>query len=271
MSIIINHGTLLFTPEGGQQTSVSSNEAATELNVSYELEVSYGASPDTFVPGATILYTAVIRNTGTGTLQNPVVTADMGGGALVCVDDSAAAFLACDSGISQVPVAVVSGCATTFSLSCDLPAGGVIVLTYNATVAATDESSITACIEVSAGEPQVEKNCTATAETTITRSALSLVKSAPGCAEIGENVAYTFTVTNYGAEAVTLDQLTDQLPANFVCDSVGLTIGGVEQTLTQGTDYTVSAANLFTLNPAGTLTVPASGCAVLTLGGSFTA
>ena len=271
MSIIINHGTLLFTPAGGQQTSVSSNEAATELNVSYELAVSYGASPDTFVPGDVILYTAVIQNTGTGTLQNPVITADMGGGALVCIDDSVAAFLVSDGSISPVPVAVGSGCPTTFSLTCDLPAGGVIVLTHNATVVATDESSITASIEVSAGEPQVEKSCTATAETTITRSVLSLVKSAPGCAEIGESVAYTFTMTNYGAEAVTLDQLTDQLPANFVCGSIGLTIDGAVQTLTPDTDYTVSAANLFTLNPAGTLSIPAGACAVLTINGSFTA
>jgi len=271
MSIIINHGTLLFTPQGGQQTSVSSNEAATELNVSYGLEVSYSASPDTFVPGDTILYTAVIQNTGTGTLQNPVITADMGGGALVCVADSVAAFLVSDSGISQVPVAVGTGCPTTFSLTCDLPAGGVIVLTHNATVVATDESSITASIEVSAGEPQVEKSCTATAETTITRSVLSLVKSAPGCADIGENVAYTFTMTNYGDAAVSLDQLTDQLPDNFDCSCVSLTIGGVEQSLTEGTDYTVSSSNLFTLNPAGTLSVPAGGCAVLTINGSFTA
>lgn len=271
MSIILNHGTLLFTPAGGQQTTVNSNEAATELNVSYALAVSYGASPDTFVPGDVILYTAVIQNTGTGTLQNPVITADMGGGALACIDDSVAAFLACDGGISQVPVAVGSGCPTTFSLTCNLPAGGVIVLTHNATVVATDESSITASIEVSAGEPQVEKSCTATAETTITRSVLSLVKTAPGCAEIGENVAYTFTMTNYGAEAVSLDQLTDQLPANFDCSGVCLTVGGSEETLTENTDYTISSANLFTLNPARTISIPESGCAVLTINGSFTA
>ncbi len=271
MSIIINHGTLLFTPEGGQQTSVSSNEAATELNVSYGLVASYGASPDTFVPGDTILYTAVIQNTGTGTLQDPVISADMGDGALVCVGDSVTAFLACGGSITEVPVAVCTGCPTTFSLSCDVPAGGVIVLSHNATVAATDENSITACIDVSANEYQCETTCTASAEATITRSVLSLVKSAPGCADVGETVDYTFTMTNNGSEAVTLDQLTDQLPVNFTCSGVCLTVGGSEETLTPNTDYTVSDENLFTLNPARSISIPANGCAVLTLSGTFTA
>ena len=271
MAIIINHGTLLFTPQGGQQTSVSSNETATELSVTYGLTASYGASPDTFAPGDTILYTAVVQNTGTGTLQNPIITADMGGGALVCAAGSVTAFLAFDGGITQVPVAVCVGDPTTFSFSCDLPAGGVIVLTNNVTVAPTAADSITAGIEVSADEYSGEGSVTASADTTITRSVLSLIKTAPGCASIGEEVCYVFTMTNHSCEEVTLDRLTDQLPANFNCSGVCLEINGTEETLTSGTDYTISDDNLFTLNPARTICIPADGCATLTLTGCFTA
>ena len=81
MAILSNQGTLLFTPEGGAQRTVVSNITSTDLTVSYGLSVSHGATPTTFGTGDVILYTVVLRNTGSGTLVLP------GDPALRCGDD----------------------------------------------------------------------------------------------------------------------------------------------------------------------------------------
>ena len=54
MPTIYNQGTLTFTPEGGTQTSVSSNITGTELTVTYALNVSHAAYPQTYTEGDTI-------------------------------------------------------------------------------------------------------------------------------------------------------------------------------------------------------------------------
>lgn len=79
MAILSNQGTLLYTPQGGTQSSVASNITSTELNVTYGLEVTHAATPTNFVTGDTISYTVLLRNTGTGPLYNPFVTVETGG------------------------------------------------------------------------------------------------------------------------------------------------------------------------------------------------
>ena len=112
---------------------------------------------------------------------------------------------------------------------------------------------------------------TATDSATITETPLTVVKSAPQSAEVGETIGYRFTLTNRSAGAIAFDNLSDQLPANFSFTGVTLTVAGTAVALTEGTDYTVSTGNLFTLSPATPPSIPEGGTAILTLTGVVTA
>ena len=85
---------------------------------------------------------------------------------------------------------------------------------------------------------------------------LTVVKSAPESAEVGETISYRFTLTNNSAGTIAFDNLSDQLPANFSFTGVTLTVAGTAVALTEGTDYTVSTGNLFTLSPVIPPSIP---------------
>ena len=271
MATLLNQGTLLFTPEGGTQSSVVSNTTSTDLTVSYGLSVSHSAAPTTYGTGDVILYTVVLRNTGSGTLILPTVTVDLGGDALTYLPGSAAAFLYDGTTLTDYPF-TVSGGSVVFSFSDALPAGDEVILYYRATVNATAGDSITSVATAVAYEGVATGPAVTDSDAvTITRAPISIVKSAPASAEVGDSVSYLFTVTNQTSGSITLDQLTDQLPEQFALTGVTLTIGGVVTPLVQGADYTVSATGLLTVAPAATLTLGAGETVLLTLNGVMTA
>ncbi|MBE6690015.1 MAG: DUF11 domain-containing protein [Ruminococcaceae bacterium] len=271
MATLFNQGTLLFTPAGGSQTSVVTNTTSTDLTVSYGLQVLHGAYPETFGNGDTILYTVVLRNIGSGTLVLPTVTVDLGGSALSYVPGSAAAFLYDGTALSPYPF-TVSGGSVVFSFSEPLPAGASVLLFYQATV---NESAGETVISTATGVayegvatgPAVSDSDTAT----ITRMPISIVKSAPDSAEVGDSISYLFTITNNTGESVALDQLTDQLPAQFTLTGVTLTVGGSVIPLAEGTDYTLTAAGLLTVDPTTSLALGAGETVVLAVNGVVTA
>ena len=270
MAILSNQGTLLFTPEGGAQRTVVSNITSTDLTVSYGLSVSHGATPTTFGTGDVILYTVVLRNTGSGTLVLPTVTVDLGGDALTYLPGSAAAFLYDGTTLSDYPFTVSSG-SVVFSFSEPLPAGAEVILYYRATVNESAGESITSLATAVAYEGVATGNTVTDSDTvTINRAPISIVKSAPTSAEVGDSVSYLFTVTNQTAGSMTLDQLTDQLPTQFALTGVTLTAGGVVTPLAEGTDYTVTGG-LLTVSPATALTLAAGETVVITLNGVMTA
>lgn len=137
MATLVNQGTLLFTPESGAQQKLSSNTTATVVTVTYGLEVSHAAAVDTFVPGDTVSYTVLLRNTGTGTLFEPRVTVDFDGSALSYVDGSATAFLYANGTVTAVPVTAAQNSPITFTFDTVIPAGGILFLSYDALVAST--------------------------------------------------------------------------------------------------------------------------------------
>lgn len=274
MATLLNSGTVVFTPAGGAQTSLVSNTTATDLAITYALSVSHAAAPTAFVTGDTVLYTVVVRSTGTGNYEDPTVTVDMAGGALSYVPGSAGAFL--DTGDTVTPLDVTASPTETgqkFSFgTATLPAGGVIYLNYNAVV--TDDAAQTLTSTATASAVQgsaVGTVDSATDAVTITRTPLTIVKSAPAAVSIGETLAYVFTLTNTGSAAVTVNALTDELPANFSFASATLSVAETPVPLTEGTDYTVTEAGLFTLGPVAGITLPAGAAAVVTVTGTVVA
>ena len=267
MATLLNQGTLLFTPQGGTQGSVVSNTTGTELEVSYGLEVTHTASPATYTAGDAITFAVILRNTGSGTLILPQVTVDLGADALDYVQGSAAAFLYVNGTVSEYPFTVTEG-SVIFSFSEPLPAGGVVFLTYTATVTGAAGDSITSTATATANEgvatgPEI----TDSDATTLVRVPISIVKSAPATARVGDTIQYRFTITNNTAAPVALDSLSDQLPAPFRLTGVGLIAGGTEIPLTEGSDYTVSADGLLTVTPAAPYTLGAGETVILTVTG----
>lgn len=272
MPTLFNQGTLLFTPLLGEQQSLDSNITATEVEVCYGLSVSHAATPTTFVVGNTVFYTVLLQNTCTGTLFNPFVVVDFEGGDLSLVEGSATAFLFAGGDVTAVPVTATQNSPITFTLNTTIPAGGFVYLVYSAVVESATGNEIVSTAQGGANEgsetgPTITDSDTAT----ITRNLLTIVKTAPETANVGDTISYQFTVTNESGAPITLDSLTDQLPEGFSFTVATLTVDGVAVPLVAGTDYTVSAEGLFTLDPVALITLAAGAVAVLTLSGVVTA
>ena len=272
MATLINQGTLRFTPASGTQQSLSSNITSTEVNVYYGLEVTHAATPTTFTVGDTIFYTVLLRNTGTGTLYNPFVTVEATGGELALVQGSAEAFLYAGGSVSAVSVTATQASPITFTVDAVIPTGGFLYITYSAVVVSATDNAIVSLATGGANEgsisgPTISDSGTAT----ITRVTLSVVKSAPASAAVGDNISYQFVIENTSSGVVTLDGLTDALPAGFSFATATLTVGGISYPLTAGVDYTVDAQGVFLLTPSSAITLAPQVVAVLTLIGVVTA
>ncbi len=271
MATLINQGTLIFTPAGGTATTLASNSTATEVTVTYGIDVSHAAAPTTFVNGDTILYTVLLRNTGTGALYDPVITVTPDGPGLDYVEGSASAFLSTDSGTVGLPVTATLGQgALVINTTGVLPPDGIIYVNFNATVtdAAGDTITTTAVGTAKEGS-EIGPVISDQDDATITRTPITLTKTAPGTANVGDVIAYTFNLTNNTGAPVALNSLSDQLPEGVAFTEATLTVGGVNVPLTAGTDYTITPTGLFTLAPTG-VEIPANGTAVLTINGSVT-
>lgn len=273
MATITNQGTLLYTPAGGTQVSLNSNTTSTELDITYGLDVRHGVTPSTYTPGDTVLYTVLLKNTGTGTLYAPQISVDLAGGALSYTEGSAVAFQSGTNDVVPIPVTVTpNGSGVIFGFNTTLPEGGLIYLNYNATVAAGSTGNLVSTATGTANEGSVTGTATSDSDTaTITLTLLSLTKTAPASANVGDTISYVFTMRNNSTGAIAMDRLSDQLPANFTFGSVTLTVGGTPVALTEGTDYSVTTGNLFTLSPAAAVSIPAGGNAILTVTGTITA
>ena len=281
MATLFNQGTLRYTPVGGTQGLIVSNITGTEVEVGYGLEISHAASPATFAEGDTIVYTVVLRNTGSGTLTDLVVRADLADGALDYVEGSAVAFLSVNGDTTAYPVAVApDGDGVIFSFAEPLPGGAEAVLVYRATVNGTaafarracphDCEPIVSCVEATAHEGGAQgQEISDRACTTITCAPLTVVKSAPADAEVGETISFVFTVTNNTASPIVLDALTDQLPEQFSFTALALEVDGAEVPLV-ATDYQL-IDGLLTVDPAALITLPAGAVAVYTITGVVTA
>ena len=270
MATLLNQGTLRFTPQGGVQDSVVSNTTSTELEITYGLEVIHGANPITYTDGDTVTYTVILRNTGSGALVLPTVTVDLADGALDYVEGSATAFLYANGEATPYPFSVSEG-SVVFSFTDPIPAGGTVILTYRATVTAAAGDSITSTATATAAEGVATGPVITDSDSvTVTRTPITVIKSAPATASVGDTISYQFAITNNTSAPITLDELTDQLPEQFSLTAVTLTAGGTAVTLTEGADYTL-ASGLLSIDPATPVVLSAGETVLFTVVGVVTA
>lgn len=272
MAILTNQGTLLFTPEGGTQNSLASNITTTDVSVTYGLLVSHSVSPSTFTVGDVLDYVVLAENTGTGPLYNPFVSVTASGGTLDFVEGSASAFLYADGTLTPVALTVTGTAPLTFLTNAVMPAGSILYIAYQSTVTAANANEIVSTASVGATEGSETGATISDSDTaTVTRTLLSIFKTAPDSASVGDTINYQFTVTNTSASAITLDSLSDQLPQGFAFSGVTLTVGGITVPLSEGADYTVGDTGLFLFDPEAVITLPAGEVATLTISGVLTA
>lgn len=272
MAILQNQGTLFYTLVTGEQQSLTTNITETAVEVNYGLAVYHGVTPDTFAVGDALSYTVVLQNTGSGTLYTPNVGITVTGGTVTLVPGSVTAYLLTADDVAAVPVIVTGGAPFGFVLDTAIPASALVYLNYEVTVAGAvaDVLVSTATGGANAGSPAgpiLTDSDTAIAR----RQTLSVVKSAPEEASVGDTIAYCFVITNSGEESLTIDGLTDQLPEGFSFTGVALVVGGVIVPLVAGVDYTVTPDGLFTLTPSAPISLPAGTTAQLTITGVVTA
>ena len=274
MPTITNFGTMNYTV-GGQNETLSSNTISTDLNVSYNSNMVKGASQSEFAPGDTITYQIRTTNTGTGTFYNLSLSDNLGSATtvkpLAYVENSVSAFLYNGAGtLVSSPAVTVStdeNGNAVFSVAGSVPEGYVLVLTYDATVNSTLETTVTSVTNTAtfnANEGGVTGAAYSnTASTTINRETVTIVKSANAASVTpGDDLVYTFTLTNIGTNEVSVSSLTDQLPANFTPENaITVTIGANTVTYLKDTDFTVSDSNNLVIAPAAAstpLTIPAA-------------
>ena len=274
MPTITNFGTMNYTV-GGQNETLSSNTISTDLNVSYNSNMVKGASQSEFAPGDTVTYQIRTTNTGTGTFYNLSLSDNLGSATtvkpLAYVENSVSAFLYNGAGtLVSSPAVTVSADENgnaVFSVAGSVPEGYVLVLTYDATVNSTLETTVTSVTNTAtfnANEGGVTGAAYSnTASTTINRETVTTVKSANAASVTpGDDLVYTFTLTNIGTNEVSVSSLTDQLPANFTTENaITVTIGANTVTYLKDTDFTVSDSNNLVIAPAAAstpLTIPAA-------------
>ncbi|MBQ6058632.1 MAG: DUF11 domain-containing protein [Clostridia bacterium] len=264
--------------------SAASNVISTTLLDQYGLSAEKMTSTPTYRDGQRVFYAISIVNNGNGALYNVTVVDDLGGGALTYLEDSLQVF---QNGLPVTVTPVLTGSTLTVTIPGPLESEDNLLLVYAAVVlqASNPErgNSITntAAVSANSGSP-----CGATVSVSPSPSAtitaevyaeLAIFKQADQeTVSAGDELTYTFTLTNSGNDAATGVVVTDRLPDEFTPTLVQLSVDGITTTYTQG-QYTVDpVTNVLTLPADGvtTITVPAAtaegpSVAVITVAGTI--
>lgn len=255
----------------GETNTISSNENSVVLEDSVGLALTKTASQTNFVPGDIISYTVTITNNSTSFFNGVRIVDDLGGGNLAYVVGSGRLTI----GTTSYAVSPVATSPLTFTLQ-QLNVGQTMTLTYRCQVIFNLPSNINTITNTVRGTAYISSGTIiAFASASIQRTTtgdLSITKAA-STTNIFRNqpFRYFLTLTNSSGEAATISEVVDQLPSNFVVNTISLRIGSGPDQVLAGTDYTLSASNLLTIPSASgpTITVPAGGSTVITILGSF--
>jgi uncharacterized repeat protein (TIGR01451 family) len=192
------------TPDNNRDEVDSRVGAATDADVA----IVKTDAADPVVVGGTVTYTLNVTNYGPATATT------------VTIDDAIPAGLTLNS--------VTGACAALPCVVPSLPAGGTATLTITATAAAP--GLVTNTATVSATEPDPVSGNNSDAEpTTIAASAtdadLTIAKSGPARAGVGETILYTITATNRGPGAAADVQMQDSVPVGLTMQSAAASQG----------------------------------------------
>ena len=252
------------------QATLTYNGNTTNSNIAYGEILDVLAATKTsvegvYTPGETVTYVVTLRNTGTTTLTNLIVTDDLGGYdfngttvyPLTYETGTAALFI---GGVPQAAPAVTAGPPLVFS-NISIPAGTDAVLIYQARVNSFADPAAGGTIvnTVTITGDGVSTPITATETIGVaTAPALTISKSiTPAQVVDNDRVTYTFVIQNSGNEAVVATDnaaITDQFDPILT----GLTVTFNGTAWTEGTQYTYDeTTGLFATVPSQ-ITVPAA-------------
>lgn len=258
MAIFSNQATLTYN---GNTTN--SNIAFGEiLDVLAATKTSVEGS---YTPGELVTYVVTLRNTGYTALTNLTVTDDLGAYdfagttlyPLTYEDGSAALFV---DGVPQAAPTVTAGPPLVIT-GITVPAGGDVVLVYQARVNGFADPAAGGTIDNTVTVTGNGINTPATATETVTAAtapALTITKSiTPTQVVDNDRVTYTFVIQNTGNEAVVAtDNATVTDTFDPILTDLAVTFDGA--TWTEGADYNYNeVAGLFTTVP-GRIIVPAA-------------
>ena len=265
------------------QATLTYNGSSTNSNIAYGeildvLVATKTAVEGSYLPGQLVTYVVTLRNTGNAALTGLVVTDDLGGYVfngttvypLTYEAGSAALFT---NGVPQAAPTVTAGPPLVIS-DIIVPAGGDVVIVYQATANAFADPAVGGSIDntVTVTGDGLSAPITATETVTAeTRPALPISKSiTPAQVVDNDRVTYTFVIQNTGNQAVVATDnaaITDTFDP--ILTALTVTFNGV--TWTQGLQYNYDeATGLFTTVP-GQILVPAATYVQDPVTGAYTA
>ena len=252
------------------QATLTYNGNTTNSNIAFGeildvLTATKTAVEGTYTPGELVTYVVTLRNTGNTALAGLTVTDDLGGYdfngttvyPLTYEAGSVALFV---DGVPQTAPAVTAGPPLVFT-GINVPAGGDVVLVYQARANAFADPTAGGTIDNTVTVTGDGINTPATATETVTAAAaaaLTISKSiTPAQVVDNDRVTYTFVIQNTGNEAVVA---TDNAAISDTFDPIltDLTVAFNGNAWTIGADYNYNqATGLFTTVP-GRIVVPAA-------------
>lgn len=249
---IQNDAKVKFIYDGARTPETNtSNIAVVTLLDEFSISITKTALICGYVTGENVTYQVVIKNTGSGVLNNVVISDDLGcGDCLTYLDCSSTLF---KNGILSV-ITPSSTSPLKFTLTGTLAPDEVVLLTYVASVSNLAEcsTSITNTVTVTAhggscpGVTVTDNDCETITAQTYANVIISKVASNTELIP-GETFNYMITLSNLGNLEANIQAVTDTLPATFNISSITLTMLGITTTLSSS-DYTYnSGTHLLTI------------------------
>ncbi len=253
--IVTNTATITEPPS--VTDPVQGNNAASDNNPTgaiADLAIIKAQAPDPYVPGASLIYTLVVRNNGPSDapfsrVQDTLPSA-VTGVSWTCAPTSGAAVCHTPSGVNVIDamVSLPSGASATFTITGTVGSSATGTLTNTATITAT--STVT--------DPDQTNNIDTVNSAPSPVVDLAIVKtSTPEPYRPGTAVTYTITVTNTGPSDAIGAQVLDTLPAPM--SGFIWTCGGVNGATCATPSGTGNINVLVDVPVGGTITFFASG------------
>ena len=269
----INNQANLAYQYNSSSSQTSSNIVETTVLDPYSITASKKALTSTYRDDSTITYVTTVKNNGSGNLYNITLTDDLGNNALDLVGTSLYLY----RNNQLTPLIASSYNPLTIELDGLFEVGEEILIIYNALINDKDVQSITNTQSISANSGTSTGTIiqvTPDPSATITKeqyASLNIIKSASQQSIMsGDDLTYSFTISNTGNIIAENVVLTDVLPSSFTINSITLDNNGTIVNYDPSQYDLNTTTNLLTLpNASGTpISINPNTQALLTINGT---
>ena len=252
------------------QATLTYNGNSTNSNIAYGeilevLSATKTAVEGIYTPGSLVTYVVTLRNTGSAALNGLTVSDDLGGydfdgGTIYPLTYETGSVAMFVNGTPQASPAVTGTAPVEFS-GINVPAGGDVVLVYQARANAYADPAAGGTIDntVTVSGDGLSAQVTAAATVTAESAPLLTISKSITPTQVVDNdrVTYTFVIQNSGNEAVVA---TDDAAITDTFDPIltALTVTFDGTAWTAGTQYTYDAATGLFATVPGQIVVPAA-------------